>query len=1060
MTIVLDPDNLDRFQVAVDPGNETISIRGLGTETLAKTLTGAVASGAISDIIGLEDFFCGAAVTGVLANDILTIVKGADIGHYVVAAFDDANDIITIDITGDNKSFSGGDTLVTNGGFTGGTTGWTLSGGWAAGTDDLAGTTETTDVTQDLGSAIVADDYTISYEITALSGGTVRLTLGDGVGTTQSGTGIFNETVTVTTGTVLTIEAVTSLTATIDHITVTRNDITYRVNTPEAIGSVSAAVADGATMQSLYSFLKEEWREFDTGLLTDTTQAEDLIKYTFPLESITREQFEIGGTTHSGWDFADDTTRNLIRTGGWAQISSAGVTVNRYSGVITLGTLNATLGGSQVYFQQHGVTVAPVNFVLTGPVNQAINTFSETLPSGGTGVVIALAAPEAGFATLTRADGGNWFTDGYREGGQITLRNTEVGAANDKTFAIAVPGNLGTPEETVDDGVDGTIIVVQGTLDATGSPDTQLFAAVDNRQFLKLFVRKKAFTYTQSTIADIGVTTLETIVNRFPLSHVADPAVTLDDGQLGGDGVAANVEFQAIEIVDAAKTDGATSVGSVDGDGDSIFTLTSAGSTFDGVLGPLVSGDTVEITDSATSDNGVYEIKSIATNDLVCFQEPSRTFTGGESSRAFTIRTGTRDFGLTNGAPAAGTPTADFASATSTFDSDEALGDRTVIVGDMLQIYAGTPIALLGVYKVDSVTNATTLVINTSDQTFTTETAMSYRVLQKGMHLQFKSIAATVVNSGNATDITFDTPSNTLVRAAGDWGDDGYITGMAITITGATNSVNNVINAIVLSENGTTTMTLIAEEVLSDDSNDAAMTVNGEIAFIRVLNGVSYPFNWRLFGNNGSLGQCFQFVQRELRRRSDIDEGDQDGFTTKRGDVNDLLMTFASPTGIGLNMFIDDLLSTDKNNATMNDLSGDSRLFAFTAGLTLTFSSTLVDDADAKIVVFFTDPDVNGANTSGNEFGTLGATVVEDDAPADIEVLNPSSGSSSFSFDFDNNVQAGRSPGGDISPGTLITVVAIGKSIAQYVQTTGTIARQNSNTVAVVAPLERNFSNP
>jgi hypothetical protein len=40
MVFVTDPDNLDRFQVAVDPLGEKISIRGLGADRVAISTTG------------------------------------------------------------------------------------------------------------------------------------------------------------------------------------------------------------------------------------------------------------------------------------------------------------------------------------------------------------------------------------------------------------------------------------------------------------------------------------------------------------------------------------------------------------------------------------------------------------------------------------------------------------------------------------------------------------------------------------------------------------------------------------------------------------------------------------------------------------------------------------------------------------------------------------------------------------------------------------------------------------------------------------------------------------
>ena len=65
---------------------------------------------------------------------------------------------------------------------------------------------------------------------------------------------------------------------------------------------------DGVTGQALYSFLKEEWKNDSS-----------LIPYPFPMVSITPEQFEFV----EDWVPANDTTRNLIRSAGWREITAA-----------------------------------------------------------------------------------------------------------------------------------------------------------------------------------------------------------------------------------------------------------------------------------------------------------------------------------------------------------------------------------------------------------------------------------------------------------------------------------------------------------------------------------------------------------------------------------------------------------------------------------------------------------------------------------------------------------------------------------------------------------------
>ena len=85
MVFVSDPDDLDRFQVALDPtdGYETISIRGLGTELVSKGTDGYVLDGSSSFYDPNRKLFDVGDVCG-----ILTIVNGVsgNVGHHTIAS--------------------------------------------------------------------------------------------------------------------------------------------------------------------------------------------------------------------------------------------------------------------------------------------------------------------------------------------------------------------------------------------------------------------------------------------------------------------------------------------------------------------------------------------------------------------------------------------------------------------------------------------------------------------------------------------------------------------------------------------------------------------------------------------------------------------------------------------------------------------------------------------------------------------------------------------------------------------------------------------------------------
>jgi len=138
---------------------------------------------------------------------------------------------------------------------------------------------------------------------------------------------------------------------------------------------------DGVTLQCLYSFLKQQWKDDPTG--------KELIAYPFPLTAITPEQFEFS----YGWKMADDSSRDLIRTGGWREIAEDNSTVNRqYLGVISLGNIDGeqtgTIGAADQDIVYYGffdsatqeAKAGPFNFSFPGEVNQAIKVFE----NGGT----------------------------------------------------------------------------------------------------------------------------------------------------------------------------------------------------------------------------------------------------------------------------------------------------------------------------------------------------------------------------------------------------------------------------------------------------------------------------------------------------------------------------------------------------------------------------------------------------------------------------------------------------------------------------------------------------
>lgn len=924
MSIVTDPDSLDRFQVLFDGPGEIISIRGLGTELHALDGTGD-SDGTTTFTDAGADFI---TTDGIAAGDILTIVSdpagdGGIIGHYRVVT-------------------PGATTLV---------------------------------VDRNIGASTAAD-------------------------------------------------------------------LDYKVNSPQATGGSTPAVADGVDKQALFSFTKEEYITLSAGL----GAAEDLNKFDFPYQAISSAagQYILGGINGDGasaWAYAaangveatdvEGQTRELIRSGGWQERNATDVVLREYANYTTLGALDAD---AQVTYQQGDATGDPADFKLTGPVNQAILTLGPDVgPDGVTGFAFTAT-------TITRNDGGNWATDNYRLGDFVVIRAAEDGP------------NIGTfgPITAVDDSVDGAITIGSAAFTVNAADTTAVFQ-VDHRLYTVLRSRKKGRSYAQATHVDAGIPTtgILPLINKFGLAHANDPATNtgedgftgtgLDDGVLsGGDGTAAGDIFQEVEN-HTTGSDGAIPAALA---ADGTFTFTSAGSTFNSTarsaVGILLPGDSLEITSGTYQ--GVYEIVSVDSPTVLTLQaEPGRAYPGVETTLTFVCRTGVLDVGAGDGAIAdVDGDTGTLTSAAATFDVDTALGDRIVAAGDIVEIFSGVG-AHIGYYKVISRDSATVLTVDTSDQIFTTQSTQIYRVWRPGMFLQrFETLVA--ADTAGSIDFSDDTPDN-IIRGAGSWLTDGFLPGMAITVAGSENSGEND-GSFILDTVVALTMQLILEETLVENAADTTAVISGDTGITRAINSISYPFHWRLFANNGTLDQCFQFLQRELRRATDIDGGNG----VERGDITDSLMTFVAPNGVTLDLFPDNLATGDLNNVTYNDISGDSRNNAFLVGLTFQVNANLISSATKRLVAYFT------TNPAGN-FGTNDAVIVDDDIAVDMD-FTAIGGDILTTFDYTNNAQGGRTPDTDAA----ITVVALGDDLAQHVLVTDLITKVNQKTIVVGTGLERNYA--
>jgi hypothetical protein len=224
----------------------------------------------------------------------------------------------------------------------------------------------------------------------------------------------------------------------------------------------------------------------------------------------------------------------------------------------------------------------------------------------------------------------------------------------------------------------------------------------------------------------------------------------------------------------------------------------------------------------------------------------------------------------------------------------------------------------------------------------------------------------------------------------------------------------------------------------------------------RAIGTNNYNFGITVDGNGQPLQKIYEFIQYALRQNVDIAAGAAN-VIGKTADplaryVGDTFYTVAAsnPEGGGTGVWIANFATVDVNSIVLVDNTGAERTFPYTASLTINFNDNLDNDAAAEYWVYFTT--LPGAT---NDFGESGAVLVQDADDVAMTGLVPGS-SVTHTFDYDGNVQGGRTAGTDAG----ITVVAIGLATGQYVRATGSIQRSTSNSIALVAPLERTYANP
>jgi len=208
----------------------------------------------------------------------------------------------------------------------------------------------------------------------------------------------------------------------------------------------------------------------------------------------------------------------------------------------------------------------------------------------------------------------------------------------------------------------------------------------------------------------------------------------------------------------------------------------------------------------------------------------------------------------------------------------------------------------------------------------------------------------------------------------------------------------------------------------------------------KTIGGGSYPFRVVVDGNNATLEQIYTKCQYLLRQDSDIDAGAGSviGKTAKElcYFVGDTLVTTQG-------VFIENIQANDLNRIEFYDQNSVKRIYPYSSAGTITFNAPLVNGGTGYYRMFFAD-------TVTGDYGADTAITVNDKDGTPITGVISSS-SISFTFDYSNNTQGGRTAGTDAN----IVLVAGNAGNAKPVVVNGTITQAKGISFGAVAETDR-----
>lgn len=680
---------------------------------------------------------------------------------------------------------------------------------------------------------------------------------------------------------------------------------------------------DGVTLQALYSFLKEEWKN-----------DANLIPHPFPMTAITPEQFE----WINDWEPTNNSTRELIRTGGWREVDENGVIKVEYVGVISLGSFedpNADLAYYQ-YGNDPTDTGAANNFVFNGPLNEAILSYEENVgPDAGTGFDFANSSPD----TIVRNDAGSWITDGYVVGGQVTVLNATTPGNNGTYYIGAVTASTLT--------VYANSALADAGLTADTGDNTATFAR-NYRNAIKLFLRVRdgdpnGKSYSQADLEDIGVTEVRNQVYRFPLSNATDLKIAETDANISSTTPYTEILVRYLDEAYNREVDSTTKRN---------FGIVVDVGTYSQANG--VSNGTTLFTSAAIGDITVGD------------------YTGG----SLIIHEGTDQ------------------------------GTHTI---------SGTPVNNGGTLEV---TLSSALTGSETSVSFTLQRATPVVATAEEIYEKVQYLLRQAADIDGTSDVVTGRTADELLAFVGDALKAG--------------------SAFPVNPNGGGSGVII-EGFDSNDTNRLSFFDNGAVerTFPFVAAGTIF-FNPNLVSDGSAeYWMFFEYTERFTNTGFGISSVSGSNATLDSS-VLDLTAELANGDYIKLDGFVNENL-----NGIWQLTGAPAGTGPWTAAVTRVDNKTIANESAGATV-----------SLDKNPINSPDAILVDDNSGADI-TGTIGGASVGFDFDYDGNVQGGRTFGTDAA----IVLRAIGLSTAQFVEVTGTITRNTGLSFSLVAALERNYEN-